>query len=85
MTGVTEDTTESRDDDASKPDDVGDAEEEFRDMLEQSLIDEEGSSIDDQDENWDTEDRFIESLEQILIAEGDISNDGKDQFVNVLK
>jgi hypothetical protein len=83
MTGVTEDTTESRDDDASKPDDVGDAEEEFRDMLEQFLIDEGGSSIDDQDENWDTEDRFIESLEQFLIAEGDISNDGKDQFVNV--
>ena len=44
-------------------------EEDFLAMLEQFLIDEGCSTIDDQDENWDTEDQFIEDLEQFLIAE----------------
>jgi hypothetical protein len=57
-------------------------EEDFLAMLEQFLIDERCSTIDNQEEYWDTEDQFIEDLEQFLIAEGESSNDEKDQFVD---
>ena len=51
------------------PDNVGDAEDQFLEILEQFVIAEGGSSIDDPDETWVTEDQVLESLEQFLIAE----------------